>query len=878
MVDGFRVVGVEHGVEELELVGNGLKVLLLPDPSVPVVASCVVYHVGSRNEATGHTGATHLLEHLMFKGSRKFDAQVGTGVARTLERVGASFNATTWFDRTNYYETVPLEHLGLALEIEADRMRHALLREDDLASELTVVRNELDRGENDPLDVLLKESFAIAFREHPYHHPTIGWRSDVEAATIARLREFYDTFYQPDNATLVLVGAFEREEALQLVALHFGNLPRSVRPRPPVVTVEPRQEGERRFVVRRAGEVGSLVVSWRVPQGSHADSHALAVLSDALTGGVTSRLHQRLVETGKCLDVQAFAWHLLDPGLFQVFATLNPPTTHAEAEAVIRQTISELLAAPLDEAELERVKVQVEAQTAFHRDSPAQVAAALTEAISSGGWQTYFEFAERIRAVTAADVQRVVATYFKDDSVSVGSFVPTNGRGGGTALGEVPRPSPCFLKPRLVQQVVDHTMVNGARLLLLPRRVNCTVHLQGSLLAGHGVLGRERWSAATLLPEMLERGTRSRTRDQIARKLEDNAVELDISGESFSPFEVFVSGRALSRHLSLLIELMADMLRFPSLPEDELAKVKQLRLGELAQAQEDTFIRAFEAFSRLAYPLGHPHCRRNFDERRAGLLAIGREDLERTHRELYGPAALVLALVGDFDPEDVVSELERRFDGWSGGLATPPDIARLTPQDGRAGEARVPMADKPNLDVILGCPAGLRRRDEDYASALVGNAVLGQSTLSSRLGRSLREREGLTYGAVSRFFGASVLDGPWAVTFSVAAGHLERALELARAATVEFVAEGPLESELVDERAALSGSMRVAQATPSGVARDLARLARHGLPLEEFDELPERLLATTRDSVVEAVRRHIDPQRLSVAVAGGLPAAEPGRS
>ncbi len=218
----FERVDAGNGLEELRLAANGLRVLLMPDQAVPVVAACVVYHVGSRNEAVGHTGATHLLEHLMFKGSRKFNPADGRPIARALERVGAAFNATTWFDRTNYYETLPVEHLELALELEADRMRGALLRGEDLASEMTVVRNEFERGENDPFDVLLKQSFAMAFREHPYHHPTIGWRADIENAAIERLRHFYDTFYHPNNASLVLVGAFDRGEALELIARHYG--------------------------------------------------------------------------------------------------------------------------------------------------------------------------------------------------------------------------------------------------------------------------------------------------------------------------------------------------------------------------------------------------------------------------------------------------------------------------------------------------------------------------------------------------------------------------------------------------------------------------------------------------------------------------------
>ena len=873
----FETVASGNGLEELRLTGNGLRVLLLPDPGVPVVAACVMYHVGSRNEAVGHTGATHLLEHLLFKGSRKFNAAVGRPIARTLERVGASFNATTWFDRTNYYETLPAPHLELALELEADRMRHALLRAEDLASEMTVVRNEFARGENDPFDVLLKQSFAVAFREHPYHHPTIGWRDDIENASIDRLRHFYDTFYYPNNASLILVGAFERAEALDLVARHYGELPRSPHEIPAVFTREPAQEGELRFVVRRAAEVGWVVVSWRTPAASHGDAHALAVLSDALAGGVTSRLHQRLVETGHCLNVQSIAWQLRDPGLFQVFTVLNQDTTHRQVEELIREELAAVARDGFTEEELERARVQVEAQVAFHRDSPGQVAAALTEAVSAADWRFYLDYLDRTRAVSLDDVRRVASTYFVDDAISVGYFVPRgNGRNGGrkgdpaTPAAPSLRPEPCRFRPEIAPQVQEVPLPGGARVFLVPRHHNPTVHLHGSLLAGHALLPAERWTAASALPEMLERGTERFDRMTLARTLEDRGIDLDVSGESFNPLEVFCSGRCLARHTALMLELLVDMLRRPTFPEEELEKVRILRLGELAQAQEDTFLRAYEGLSRLIYPAGHPHHRRPLAERKAGLEALDRDALVDAHRRLFGPASLVLALVGDFDAGAVASQLNALLAGWQGGAATAPEVARLTPAEGGVGECRESMPDKPNLDVVLGHAGGLRRRDSDFLAAVLGNSVLGHSTLSSRLGQRLRDREGLTYGVISRFFGASLVDGPWAVTFSVSLANLDKAVASVRDEIGRLLADGPDEAEMADERAAMAGSYRVALATPGGVARELARLARHGLPVREIDALPEAVLATSTAGVREALRRHVDPSRLALAVAGEL--------
>jgi zinc protease len=863
----FEIVERNEKAEELRLECNGLRVLLVPEAAVPVAAACIVYRVGSRNEAVGYTGSTHLLEHLLFKGSERFDPRAGRPIARALERVGAAFNATTWFDRTSYYETVPPEHLDLALELEADRMRHALLREEDLASELTVVRNEFERGENDPFDVLLKESFAIAFREHPYHHPTIGWGDDIDNASIARLREFYDTFYYPDNACLVLAGSFDREAALESIERQFGRLARAPRPVPAVRITEPAQQGERRFVVRRAGEVGWVAVSWRAPAAGHADTHALAVLGDALASGVTSRLVQRLVEDGRCLDVHTVPWQLRDPGLFQVFACLNRGTSHEAVEEAIRDEVRRVAEHGLGADELERARVQVEAQTVYLRDSPGQVAAALTEAISCADWHFYFDYPARIEAVSDADVQRVAGAYLIDDAVSVGYFVPRDGSGAAPTPART-GPRPCHLRPSVAANVDSAALPGGVRVFVLPRRQNPTVTLHGSLLAGHGMVESANWTAASLVPEMLERGTRDHDRMSLARAIEDHGIELDVTTDAFNPFEVHVGGRSLTRHLPLLLDLLVEQLRHPVFPSEELEKLRQLRLGELHQAQEDTFTRAFEALTRLLYPPESGFFRRPFEERRNDLEALSREAVDAVHARLYGPASLVLALVGDCEPGAVLDLLAERIAGWTGGIESPPDVPRLRGADAVPAEARVDMADKPSLDVVLGHPGGLRRRDEDFLATVLGNAVLGQSTLTSRLGRRLRDAEGLTYGVVSRFMGASLADGPWITSFTVAPADLDRAVAAAREEIVRLLADGPSDDELHDEREAMAGSYRVRLATSSGLARELARLARHDLPVEEVERLPERVLSIPNADVVTALRRHIAPDRLSLAAAG----------
>ena len=427
--EAFDFVREKAGIREWRLRSNGMKVLLLRNTVAPVATFAVVYHVGSRNEAVGHTGATHLLEHLMFKGTAEYDREKGTAVAAVLEALGARFNATTWFDRTNYYETVPSDRIEVAMRIEASRMRGALLRDSDRVPEMTVVRNEYERGENSPFQVLYKETFATAFREHPYHHPTIGWRTDIEGVSTERLREFYDVFYHPNNATAMLIGDFEEPEALATLERHFGAIPRSVRPIPAVYTIEPAQEGERRFIVRRTGQVAWVALSWRTVAATHPDTPALAVLGNVLGVGLTARLHLALVEESLALSVTVVPWQLRDPGLFSVFAPVRPGVTVEAVESRIRAEIARVAAEGVTEAELEKARIQIEAEVIFDRDSTDQVAASLSEAIAVANWEWYAEYPDLVRRVTAGDVRRVTAAYFRDDALTAGLYLPKETEG-----------------------------------------------------------------------------------------------------------------------------------------------------------------------------------------------------------------------------------------------------------------------------------------------------------------------------------------------------------------------------------------------------------------------------------------------------------------
>ena len=422
--EAFEFAEASGGIEAYRLKANDLQVLLLPEAAAPVVTLMVTYRVGSGDEATGLTGATHFLEHLMFKGTERFNKRRGNSVFNVLQRVGAQVNASTSVDRTNYYELLPKEHLPMAVEIEADRMRGALINADDLESERTVILNELDRGKNEPLRNLYQALWSVAYVAHPYHHPTIGWRSDVEQVTVEGLRHFYDTYYWPNNATVSIIGDFDRAEALDLVARHFGTMPRAPEAIPTVRTREPEQHGERRLIVREAGHVGALMIGYKTPPACDPDTDALGALAIALAWGKSGRLYRALTDQGLTAQVTASTTHWRDPGLFYFIALLAPGRTHDEVEAAIGEVIAEIQENGITEAELRRATNQLRAQEAYSRDGPYAIAAQLNEAIAAGDWTLYTTFRERLERVATDDVQRVARAYLQEDRRTVGWYVP----------------------------------------------------------------------------------------------------------------------------------------------------------------------------------------------------------------------------------------------------------------------------------------------------------------------------------------------------------------------------------------------------------------------------------------------------------------------
>lgn len=423
--EGTRFITEVGEIREYRLDANGMRILLLPQRVAPVVTFMVTYHVGSRNETAGLTGATHFLEHLMFKGTRRYNAREGTSIFNVLQRVGARVNATTWYDRTNYYEMLPTEHLPLAIDIEADRMRDALIDDADVASERTVILNEMDRGENEPTAVLYHDVWSAAFRSHPYHHPTIGWRSDVEQVTAEGLRHFYDRFYWPNNATVSIIGDFDVPDVLRRVRDVFGSIGTSPEATDLSVTREEPQRGERRTHIEQPGELGTIMLAYKSPAALDSDTDALDVLMHVLSTGKDSRLYRQLTDRGLVSSVYATVSRLRDPGLSYFLAFLAPDRSHEEVEAALLTEIDRVAEEGISQRELERAQRQLGAAAAFGRDGSFAVASQLNEAIAAGDWRLYADYQTRIDRVDAETVKQVAAQYLVSSQRTTGWYIPT---------------------------------------------------------------------------------------------------------------------------------------------------------------------------------------------------------------------------------------------------------------------------------------------------------------------------------------------------------------------------------------------------------------------------------------------------------------------
>jgi zinc protease len=874
-----------EGITEYRL-PNGLQVLLFPDPGKPTITVNITYLVGSRHEHYGETGMAHLLEHMLFKGTPRHP-----DIPRDLSLRGARSNGQTSFDRTNYFETFQAsdENLRWALDLESDRMIYSCVGIDQmgaaeqLRTEMTVVRNEYESGENNPGGVLYKRLLAVAFDWHNYGHVPIGARSDIENVDISRLTAFYRTYYQPDNAVLLVSGRIDVAKTLALVQQFFGQIPRPARVLSKTSTLEPTQDGERQVVVRRSGDIQLVLSGYHIPPGSDPDFAAVDVLAQALGDTPTGRLHKALVESKQAVHVFGSPFQLREPSYLIFGAQVRPDASLEACKEALLKVLEEPSALHFTTEEVERAKQQRLKDVELAMNDADRVGMALSDYIAMGDWRLFFLDRDRLKAVTAADVERVAKAYLKPSNRTLGLFIPTSApdraeipamkdvkamvqdyKGQTTVVqGEAFDASPEAIDARTLRV----TTPSGLKLAMVSKKTRGgSVHFRLVLRMGDEKTLHGKATIAEMTADMLMRGTVSHTRSQIADLMDRLKADFRIHGRAEA---VVVSGETIRKNLPDVMELIAEIVRKPAFPAQEFELMKQEALSSLDQERSDPASLGQRALTRhlSAYPEGHPRSVPGLDEEAAAVKSTALEDVKAFHQGFYGASSAELSFVGDLDPQETQALMESLLGDWRSPTPYVRMLRRFKDVEPTHQLLRTP--DKANAFFMGGVNLALQDTDADYAALLLGDYMLGGGFLNSRLATRLRQKEGISYSVGSDLQAAArERAGQWNV-YAIYAPQNEARLEAAfRDELDKALKDGFTEAEIQAAKKGWLHEQQLSRAEDRELVSQLGVNLDTGRTMVYYADLERSVSDLTADQILAALRKYLVPARLSTVIAG----------
>ena len=871
----FDVGPSVEGISEYTLKANGLRVLLFPDASSPKITVNITYLVGSRHEGYGETGMAHLLEHMLFKSTPKYPK-----LWQDMANRGFINNGTTWLDRTNFYEsfTANDDNLKWALEMEADRMVNSNILREELDTEMTVVRNEFEMGENRPQQTLYQKVFASAFAWHNYGNATIGNRSDIENVGIENLRAFYRMYYQPDNAVLLVAGKFDNVKTLAWIAENFSRIARPTRQLPKLWTVEPTQDGEREVTLRRVGDSQFLFSAYRVPAAAHPDSAALQVLSGLMTTEPAGRLYQALVKSKLAVSVEAESDVVFDPTLAGFWASLNKNQSMDKARDVMLQTIESVGKKPFAPAELERVKLQLAKSYDQTLADSGRFAVALSEAVAIGDWRFYFYQRDRIGKVTLADIERVAKAYFKPQNRTLGRFVPTDKpdraempvnpqlasllaeyKGDQSmAEGEVFDPSPANIEKR----VERYTLANGMKVVLLPKKTRgATVQLAMRIGYGDEKSRAGKNAVDELASALLLRGAQGLTRQQIHDRLDN----LRASGGMGLGGGMFQTKKA---YLPDLIAFLAQTYRTATFSAEELELVRKEMITSLEESAKDPESLAFNAIERhfSHYPRGDVRYVSTIAEHVADLKAVTRDQVVRFAAAMRGLSAAEIAIVGDFDVAAVKPALASAF--ATSKLPIPFVRVKNEHRTVAAKSEKLLTPDKENTTYVMRIGFPLQDKAVDYPALVLADFIVGGSA-GARLFQRVREKEGLSYDVFSSLSVPTFSNNAtWTFGFIANPQNTAKA-ETSLKDELQKLLNGELtEAEFVAQRQSLLDQRMVRRSQDAGLAAQLVTLADSDRTFDYVRTLEERIAQMTKGDFDTVLKKYIKLPEMSSFVAG----------
>ena len=875
-----------EGITEYNL-SNGLRLLLFPDPSKSTTTVNMTYLVGSRNESYGETGMAHLLEHLMFKGSPKH-----TNIMQELTEHGTRPNGTTSYDRTNYFETFESSptNLNWALDLEADRMVNSYIAQKDLDSEMTVVRNEFESGENNPERILEERVLSTAYLWHNYGKSTIGSRSDIEHVPIQRLQDFYHRFYQPDNAVLTIAGGMDEAKTLALVAKYFEAIPKPTRNIDKTYTEEPVQDGERSVTLRRVGDEKLMMVGVHVPALAHPDGALASIVGDVMTNAPSGRLYKALVESKKAGSVADETTDTREPGMLILIAQAQKSADLDGIRKTFLQTLDEMQAKPPTEEEVARSKAKITTQFELLTRNSERLGRFLSEFIAAGDWRLAFITRDRIRDASTADVDRVARTYLQDSNRTVGLFYPTekpqraeipsapdvtalvkNYKGGEViAAGEAFDATPANIDKRTVRGELQP----GIKLALVSKKtrggvVNATMRLHfGNEQSLHG-----KDAVAAVTGAMLMRGSEKHTRQQIADEFNRLKAQVRISGSAEG---ARVTITATRQNFPAVMELVAEALRKPAFPANEFDALKRQYLTSLEnQLNEPEALAPLYAERHVRpYPKGDVRYVSTMKEQIEEVNGVTIEEVKAFYKNFYGIAKSEFAAVGDLESERLQKQLSQLFSGWKSAA----DYARVTTeyQAVPAVHQTFETPDKANALFVAVLPVKMEDANPDYPALTLTNYMLGGGFLNSRLATRIRVKDGLSYGVGSQLQVPTAETGAMFMTYAIAAPQNTAKVES------DFVEEmnaalktGFTEKEVTAAKSGWLQSRQVSRGQDNELVSKLASQAFFSRTMQWDAKVDAAVSALTVDQVNAALKKYIDLNQMSYFKAGDFSKVKP---
>ncbi|MGH7999821.1 MAG: M16 family metallopeptidase [Brasilonema sp.] len=887
-VTSVSSLALTQGVRKTVL-KNGLTVLTKEVHTAPVVSAQVWYRVGSRNEKARENGISHQLEHLMFKGTTARPVQFG----RLFSALGSQFNAFTSYDETAYFGTVQRDKLEAMLTLEADRMQGSLIGAEQLTSEKRVVISELQGYENSPSYRLNRAVMRAAFPNRTYGLPVGGTKADVQQFTVEQVRNYYKTYYSPDNATLVITGDFATEPVLKTVQQTFGKVAKRAKEDKETKensskTPSPSSSGtstakKSPIVLKQPGSAALLQVLYPLPNINHPDVPAIDVMDAILTGGRSSQLYQALVESGLASSVSASPSELIEPGWYEINVTAAPAQQLSKIAQVLQQSLTKLQHKQVTTEELNRAKTQLQASFILgNQDITSQATQLGYDQTVAGDYRYVERYLKAIAKVTPADIQQVAKTYLNPAKQTIGLFEPTllGGKPGTSSPSSArtvenfnpgkpvdPAELAKYLPPATsatasTQQPLPEqfTLKNGLRVFLLANHSVPTVNLSGQIYAGTEFDTNQKAGLASFVATNLINGTQTKNALILAKTLEDKGVSL---GFNASREGVSIGGNGLSANLPVLIQTLADVAQNATFPDNQLELSRQRALTSLKVQLDDPRGLGRRVFQQAIYPENHPFYSFPTEE---SLKSISRGDVLRFYQEHYRPDTTTIALVGDFDPNKVKALFNQAFGKWQ-VQGKPPTLNLPTvslPQTIKQLSSVIPG--KTEAVTYIGYN-GISRKDSRFYSALVLNQILGGDTLSSRLGTEVRDRQGLTYGIYSGF-ATGINPGPFLIQMQTAPKDTQKAITSTLALLKQLREQGITEAELNTAKRSITNSYPVDLANPSNVASIVLENAVYGLSQAEIREFPKRISAVTPNQVQQTIQELIHPDQLVIVTAG----------